>query len=158
MATQAKPELWFYHLERSELERALAPLLEKCLARGWRALVRGGSAERLEALDSALWTYRDESFLPHGRDEDANAARQPVLLTEKSGNPNAAHVLFAIDGAPTADASEFARACLMFDGRDADAVALARARWKEAKAGNMEVLYWREDASGRWEKQGEKQA
>ena len=32
-------ELWFYHLERSELERALPPLLEKCLQRGWRALV-----------------------------------------------------------------------------------------------------------------------
>ena len=33
-------ELWFYHLERTELEKALPPLLEKCLQRGWRALVR----------------------------------------------------------------------------------------------------------------------
>ena len=37
-------ELWFYHLERGELERALPPLLEKCLQRGWRALVRAGEA------------------------------------------------------------------------------------------------------------------
>ena len=82
-------ELWFYHLEQSELEAALAPLLEKCLARGWRALVRGAEPERLEALDDLLWTSRDDGFLPHGR-EDANAARHPVLLTDKPGNPNGA--------------------------------------------------------------------
>jgi DNA polymerase-3 subunit chi len=158
MAADSKPELWFYHLERSELERALAPLLEKCLARGWKALVRGGSRQRLEALDTALWSFRDDSFLPHGRDEDANAARQPVLLTEKAGNPNGADVLFLIDGAASGDAAEFARACLMFDGRDEDAVAAARARWKEAKGAGVEVTYWREDSSGRWEKVGEKQA
>ncbi|HVK81146.1 MAG TPA: DNA polymerase III subunit chi, partial [Verrucomicrobiae bacterium] len=61
-------ELWFYHLERSELARALAPLLEKSLQRGWRALVRGGSPERLDELDAVLWTYRDDSFLPHARE------------------------------------------------------------------------------------------
>ena len=58
-------EIWFYHLEQSALEAALPPLLEKCLARGWRALVRGGQPERLEALDDLLWTWRDDSFLPH---------------------------------------------------------------------------------------------
>lgn len=147
-------ELWFYHLERSELERALAPLLEKCLARGWRALVRGGLKERLDALDSTLWTYRDDSFLPHGRDETKlNAARQPVLLSQSAGNPNAAKALFAIDGASTEDAGDFERACLLFDGRDEQAVLEARRRWKEAKSAGLDVSYWRENASGGWEKQ-----
>ena len=87
------PELWFYHLERSELERALAPLLEKCLQRGWRALVRGGSPERLDALDAVLWTFKDESFVPHARDNAAGVdpSRQPVLLTDKPGNANSGH-------------------------------------------------------------------
>ena len=40
------PEIWFYHLERSSLEATLPPLLERCLARGWRAIVRGGLRER----------------------------------------------------------------------------------------------------------------
>src|SRR5215468_628699 len=97
-------ELWFYHLERTELEQALPPLLEKCLQRGWRALVRGGNSERLDALDASLWTYRDESFLAHGREGAVkDAARQPVLLTGKSGNPNGAKALFLIDGADASD-------------------------------------------------------
>ena len=60
--------LWFYHLERSSIETALPPLLEKCLERGWRAVVRGGLPERLEALDQTLWTWKEETFLPHGLD------------------------------------------------------------------------------------------
>jgi DNA polymerase III subunit chi len=144
-------ELWFYHLERSELARALAPLLEKSLQRGWRALVRGGSPERLDELDAVLWTYRDDSFLPHAREGDPK--RQPVWLTSEGGNPNGAQVLFLLDGAEPGDISGFERACLMFDGRDEAALELARSRWKQAKSDGIVASYWRESAGGKWEKQ-----
>jgi len=146
-------ELWFYHLERSEIEQALAPLLEKCLQRGWRALVRAGSAERLDALDAGLWTYREESFLPHGRDGEGEPSRQPVLLTTAGGNGNDAQALFVIDGAEPGDLSSFERACLVFDGRDENALNSARMRWKEAKESGIVAAYWRESAAGKWEKQ-----
>jgi len=144
-------ELWFYHLERSELERALPPLLEKCLQRGWRALVRGGSQERIDQLDDALWTYRDESFLPHAREGDPK--RQPVWLTTDGGNQNGAQVLFLIDGAEPGDITAFERACLVFDGRDQSALETARSRWKQAKDQGIVASYWKESAAGKWEKQ-----
>ncbi len=56
------PEFWFYHLEHQPLQAVLPVLVEKTLARGWRALLRFSTAERLDAIDGALWTYRDESF------------------------------------------------------------------------------------------------
>lgn len=146
-------ELWFYHLERTDIERALPPLLEKCLQRGWRALVRGGAEERLDALDTILWTFRDESFVPHGKADAPKPERQPVLLTSSAGNPNQAQALFLIDGAEPGDISGFERACLMFDGRDEAALQSARSRWKEAKAAGVNASYWRESASGKWEKQ-----
>jgi DNA polymerase-3 subunit chi len=144
-------ELWFYHLERSELTRALPPLLEKCLQRGWRALVRGGSPERIEELDDVLWTFRDDSFVPHAREGDP--ARQPVWLTTGAGNPNNAQALFLVDGAEPGDISAFERACLIFDGRDEIALESARSRWKQAKADGIAASYWRESAGGKWEKQ-----
>lgn len=144
-------ELWFYHLERSELTRALQPLLEKCLQRGWRALVRGGSPERIEELDDVLWTFRDDSFVPHAREGDP--ARQPVWLTTGGGNPNNAQALFLVDGAEAGDISGFERACLIFDGRDEAALESARSRWKQAKADGIVASYWRESAGGKWEKQ-----
>lgn len=147
-------ELWFYHLGRSEIDAALPPLLEKCLQRGWRALVRGGMEERLDGLDVSLWTYRDESFLPHGRAGRDEPERQPVFLTGASGNPNAAQALFLIDGADSSDSDSFERAIMLFDGRDEAALAIARTRWKAAKEDGVAVSYWKETDGGRWEKQG----
>ena len=145
--------LWFYHLERSSIERALPPLLEKCLERGWRAVVRGGLPERLEALDQTLWTWKEEAFLPHGLDGRDPPTRQPVLLTSAPGAPNGAKALFLIDGADPGDITLFERASVMFDGRDEAALVHARLQWKAAKEAGTEVAYWKESAAGRWEKQ-----
>ena len=38
--SQGPCEVWFYHLERTALDQALPELLEKTLAKGWKALVR----------------------------------------------------------------------------------------------------------------------
>ena len=105
-------EVWFYHLERTGLDQVLPELLEKTLQRGWRAQVRARSAERIEHLDGWLWSYRDDSFLPHGLAEEPQAARQPVLLTTAADNPNEAHALFLVDGAEPGELGGFARAAV----------------------------------------------
>ncbi len=148
-------EVLFYHLERARLEDVLPGLLEKTLARGWRALVRAGSRARVEALDEYLWTYRDDAFLPHGAGLDGDAARQPVWLTDGDDRLNDAEVLFIVDGARRpADALEpFARCVTIFDGGDETALGEARAFWKAVKAAGHEATYWRQTSAGRWEKQ-----
>lgn len=145
--------LWFYHLEKSPLEAALPPLLEKCLQRGWRAVVRGPIAERLESLDQALWAWKEDAFLPHGMEGRDAAARQPVLLTTTLGAPNGAKALFLVDGAAPDDVAAFERASILFDGRDEAAVVHARLQWKAAKEAGHDIAYWKETAVGRWEKQ-----
>ncbi|MBM3529782.1 MAG: DNA polymerase III subunit chi [Alphaproteobacteria bacterium] len=146
-------EVLFYHLIRKPLERALPELLEKSLERGWRVVVQAASDERVEALDAHLWTYRDDSFLPHGTARTGEAAAQPILLTAGEGNPNGARVRFLIDGVPIPeDAASYDRIVLMFNGEDDDEVALARERWSEAKAKGFELAYWQPDEQGRWVK------
>lgn len=147
-------EVLFYHLERAPLERVLPSLLERTLERGWRAVVQSGSAERLEALDLALWTYNDASFLPHGTARDGDPARQPVYLTTGDETPNAAGVRFLVDGAEMTAFEVFVRIVCLFDGRDPEATGKAREQWKAAKANGCPVTYWRQSDSGRWEKQG----
>ena len=147
-------EVLFYHLERAALEDVLPGLLEKTLQRGWKAVVRAGSRERVERLDDLLWTYRDESFLPHGAGGDG--AAQPIWLTDQDDTPNEANVLFLVDGAgvDAAGIGSFSRCVLIFDGRDDEATGKARAFWKEAAAASHDVTYWRQSHEGRWEKQG----
>jgi DNA polymerase-3 subunit chi len=146
-------EVLFYHLLRKPLERALPELLEKSFERGWKVVVQAASEERVDALDAHLWTYRDDTFLPHGTAREAEPAAQPILLTTADHNPNGATVRFLIDGVPLpADAESYHRIVLMFDGEDDDAVAAARTRWTEAKAQGFSVTYWQPDERGRWVK------
>jgi DNA polymerase-3 subunit chi len=146
-------EMLFYHLQRQPIEKVLPALLEKSLARGWRVVVQAASEERLEALDAHLWTYRDDAFLPHGTDREAEAATQPVLLTTRDDNPNGANVRFLIDGAGVpADTGNYERIVLLFDGDDPDAVAAARERWTQARTQGLAATYWQADAEGRWQR------
>ncbi|MCF8478042.1 MAG: DNA polymerase III subunit chi [Pseudolabrys sp.] len=146
-------EILFYHLQGQKLEGVLTPLLEKSLARGWRVAVQGATEERIDALDAHLWTYRDDGFLPHGTWREPEAAEQPVLLTLSDGNPNAATVRFLIEGgAVPADADNYERIVLVFDGDDDEAVAAARATWTDAKAKGFTATYWQPDEQGRWVK------
>ncbi len=145
-------EVWFYHLERSGLDQVLPELLDKTLQRGWKALVRSPERDRIEHLDGWLWTFREDSFLPHGPADEPDAARQPILLTTGAENPNGADVLFLIDGAEAGALDDFQRCILLFDGRDEAALAEARQRWKAVKAAGHPASYWRQAERG-WERQ-----
>jgi len=150
-------ETLFYHLERRALEDVLPGLIERTLERGWRAAIRCESAERVDAIDTLLWTYDEASFLPHAQAGDGNPAKQPVLITVEDAIPNAANVLFLIGGAapPAWDQTgDLTRIVLMFDGRDPDTLGHARAAWKDAKAAGHDVTYWKESPNGKFEKQG----
>lgn len=150
--TDVATEVFFYHLERHPLERVLPGLVERTLERGWRAIVQAGSRERLEALDTHLWTYRDDSFLPHGTEKDGPPALQPVLLTTAEDNPNGAGVRFLVDGAQLARFAGYQRVVIIFDGADRPALEAARGQWKAARAQGCAVTYWQQTEAGRWEK------
>ena len=146
-------EVLFYHLQNLSLDNVLPPLLEKSLERGWRVVVQSTSQERTDALDAHLWTYRDDSFLPHATWRAGDAQDQPIVLAVEEGNPNRANVRFLIDNAALpADADAYERVVLVFNGDDDDALAAARGAWTACKSRGFEVTYWQADEQGRWQK------
>jgi DNA polymerase III subunit chi len=147
-------EVLFYQLKGQTPEEVLPALLQRSIERGWRVVVQGFSEERIEALDAHLWTWRDDSFLPHGTWREAEAAHQPIVLTLGDDNPNAATVRFLIEGAGIpSDATAYERLVLLFDGDDPEALEMARNRWAEAKSAGFEVTYWRADEHGGWKRE-----
>jgi DNA polymerase-3 subunit chi len=148
-------EIGFYHLRATPLERALPRLLAQASTRGYRIVVRAASPERIEQLNALLWTYDDASFLPHGSARDGNAASQPIWLTDRVENPNAATMLVLVDGveAEPGDLASFARCAELFDGNDAAAVEAARERWRRAKEAGHTLTYWQQTDAG-WEQKG----
>lgn len=146
----------FYHLTRSPVEATLPMLLQKSLQAGWRVAVRARARDRIEWLDERLWLTSDDGFLPHGLVGGPHDADQPVLLTCGTDLANGAVCLMAIDGAPVdaVEAARLERVCVLFDGNDPDAVALARDQWRALTGAKIPAQYWSED-SGRWEKRAE---
>ncbi|MCW4114167.1 DNA polymerase III subunit chi [Aurantimonas sp. MSK8Z-1] len=144
-------EVLFYHLTESRLEDALPDLLARSLARGWRAVVQLASEERRDALDHHLWVFKDDAFLPHGTDAEANAALQPVLLTvspeQRANQPN---VRFMLEGAVPASLEGYERGVYLFDGHDDGQVEAARKRWTAEKGAGHVVTYWQQTEDRRW--------
>ena len=162
-------EVLFYHLERARLETVLPDLLEKSMAKGWRALVLTGNSD-LEPLDNLLWTYRDESFLPHAtRKGSEDPTSEPIIIAQaneykESEIPdcipiqeriNGAEIVFLVNGAATEISllEPYERCVVIFDGRNEEALTNAREFWKTIKSSDQpQPTYWRQNGAGKWEK------
>jgi DNA polymerase III subunit chi len=146
-------EVRFHHLERRRIDQALPRLLEGALEEGRRVVVRASSEEMVAALNERLWTYDDASFLPHGAAGDGDPMTQPIFLTGKLDNPNAATMLVRLSGVEAIEADDaFDLVVLMFDGQDEAALAHARGEWRRLKDQGRAISYWRESDEGGWER------
>ncbi len=142
----------FYHLQKQNLENVLPRLVEKAYAVGKILKIKIGNEMRVEFINSLLWTYSDESFLPHGSAKDGMAEMQPIWLSADDNTPNGASWLFLVDGADidVNTAAGFERIFNIFDGNNPEAVTTARNQWKNFRSLAAEQHYWQQDSSGRW--------
>jgi DNA polymerase-3 subunit chi len=145
-------QISFYHLTTTALDRALPKLLEKAYGSGLRAHVWCESESRMQQLSELLWTYDPASFLPHGSDKDMHPEEQPILISTQPGSANNARALFVTHGQIIPDSELFERVFDLFDGRDDAATSAARERWKHYKDQNLPLSYFKQTASGGWEK------
>lgn len=143
----------FYHLQKTSIEDTLPKLLEKAYALDKKILVKIGNEERVEFLNTHLWTYDEQSFLPHGSKKDGNANMHPVWLTSQDDNPNDATILFLVDGAKAEidKISSFERVLNIFDGNNQQSLNWSREFWKQLKSQDMECYYWQQDDRGAWQ-------
>ena len=144
-------EYWFYHLEASTLEGVLPGLLEKTRDRGWTSLVKV-PPDRLAELDDYLWTFKDDGFLPHGRDDEPLSDNQPILLSSSATSSGSADCVFLIEDTQIEVGPEAQRCIVMINGRNDDAVNSARAYWKALKNAGEDMFYWQQNDRGGWEK------
>ena len=143
----------FYHLEKTSLENALPAILEKIYTTGKRALIRTDLPERVEYINSLLWTYDPASFLPHGEEKEGNTDKQPIFITAKRDfNPNQADYLVLIDGEPILENDSFERVFYFFSGLGEESLQKARELWKSLKSRNDELHYWQQTSTGKWQK------
>ncbi len=130
---------------------ALPKILEKAYSADNRLVVVAGSDDEVQKLNTHLWTYQEDSWLPHGSKKDGKAEEQPIWLCSAQENPNNANILVLVGGAEADNLGAFERVLDMFDGGDAEALNKARSRWKKAKSDGHDLHYWQQNDAGSWE-------
>ena len=88
-------------------------LADKAWRQGHRVRVQVDGNEVLQRLDSLMWTFRQESFLPHEIDGHEAEIRDfvplPVMLGTDSGSAQPPDVLVNLSGAVPAGAEQIPR-------------------------------------------------
>ncbi|MBQ2886298.1 MAG: DNA polymerase III subunit chi [Alphaproteobacteria bacterium] len=143
----------FYHLQKTPLEQVLPKLCEKAYSTGKRIKILVGNEERVEFINSLLWTYSEESFLPHGSKKDGFAEDQPIFISSSEDNENKALLLILVDGAMVSldILKDYERVLNIFDGNDEVALNNARDYWKMIKSSDGELHYWQQKDNGSFE-------
>lgn len=143
----------FYHLQKNTLDEALPKLVSKAYETGQSIKIKVGNELRVDFLNTLLWTFDEESFIPHGTKKDGFAEMEPIFLSSDDETPNNAKILFLVDGADIdiKTTSNFDRILYVFDGNNEDEVKKARKTWKAFKEAASECRYWQQNESGKWE-------
>lgn len=146
-------QVTFYELIVTSLEKTLPRILEKVYESGLKAVVRIENTERLKTIDSSMWTYTTMGFLPHGTSADPVEflQYQPIWLTTNDDNPINATVLAVTNQAYVANA-DYDRVLDIYDGNDPQNVNNAIERMGKYRHNKNEVVWWKQNLKGSWEK------
>ena len=116
----------FYILKAAaarESLRTACRLAEKAWHKGHRVFIHTDSRDAARNIDDMLWTYRQDSFVPHalyGERVDADAdSREPVLVGDGSTQPADIDVLINLGEAVPPFADRSARVAEIVGGDEA---------------------------------------
>jgi DNA polymerase IIIc chi subunit len=81
-------DIRFYHLTTQTIDQALPAILAKALSGGHRVLVKLADVAQVDQINDVLWTYRADSFLPHGTAKEGYGDQQPIWITAGDDHPH----------------------------------------------------------------------
>jgi len=105
-------------------------LVERVRKDRLRVLINCPDQRQARHLDRLLWTYREESFLPHGLVGETDPVLTPVLISADGQPDSEDQVLINLDTRPEVPPffSRFQRLCELLD-QDAAALEAGRTRF-----------------------------
>lgn len=94
---QSPTRVDFYRLSGGDTLQAACLIAGKAYQSGYRVRVFAMEEERLEELDTRLWSFRAAAFVPHARRRDRDPdLPEPVILADDCASPEGAQVLVCL--------------------------------------------------------------
>ncbi|AGA91059.1 DNA polymerase III, chi subunit [Thioflavicoccus mobilis 8321] len=90
-------------------------LVERIYAAGLRVYILAASDQEARHLDRLLWTFREQSFIPHGLKGETDADLTPILIGWDADPGDARAVLINLSGRVPERLERFERLCEAVD-------------------------------------------
>ena len=106
------PQIDFYVLQEQSTGGRLklaCRIVEKAYRLGHRIYVRTGSADDTNILDDLLWTFSQNSFVPHQLSTESDSRESPVVIGEHPPAAEGTDVVISVADDPVSDFTAYPR-------------------------------------------------
>ena len=143
----------FYQLGGNSVNDAVLMLVQKARGTGKKMLIFCPNPAAV-AIDDALWSHDQNSWLPHGLDAAPGAELSSVwVCSDMTSNPIDAHYVMLLYGSEPNSWAGFERGFVVFDGKSDTQLKQARSQWQKWKSqSETELAYFAQTVGGSWEK------
>lgn len=128
-------DVHFYVIKRGHRERVACQIAEKAVAQGHQVHVRVPDPQAAESLDTQMWTFRDQSFLPHSLGQSPSPHVKVTIHDEWL--PQERDVLINLADDMPAEYESFRRVAEVV-GPDPDTKSHGRARFRQYREHGVE--------------------
>ena len=145
-------QIIFYSTSPLQVEKTLFALLEKSLEKGNKSLLLLKDKEKCLSINEQLWTYNQNSFLPHISEDDQiyDNIDVPVYLSTKNENPFKAELLFSIDGFLPDNIDHFERVIIIIDVNDELLNEKYKNYYLDINKNFEDIVFYKSDDNGKW--------
>ena len=145
-------QIIFYSTAPLQVEKTLFTLLEKSLEKRNKSLLLFKDKEKCLSINEQLWTYKQNSFLPHISEDDQiyNNIDVPVYLSTKNENPFKAELLFSIDGFLPDNIDHFERVIIIIDVNDELLNEKYKNYYLDINKNFEDIVFYKSDDNGKW--------
>ncbi len=126
------PKVTFYDIAPEQVLALVAKLAQAAWDKEKRLVIRCSDPHQAKAVDDHLWTFRDESFIPH-EVVDGGALRDPharIVITTRDEQPIAGDILLQLAPTELGFAATFAHVIDLVDHADEARLAASRQRYR----------------------------
>ena len=145
-------QIIFYSTAPLQVEKTLFALLEKSLEKGNKSLLLFKDKEKCLSINEQLWTYKQNSFLPHISEDDQiyDNIDVPVYLSTKNENPFKAELLFSIDGFLPDNIDHFERVIIIIDVNDELLNEKYKNYYLDINKNFEDIVFYKSNDNGKW--------
>ena len=135
---------FFYNASHRDVVADVALLTENIFKKNNKIVIFCTDQETAEVVDDFLWSYRDDSFIPHSIKKHGESSLNPIIVTTDFNGGDEHNVLLALNGVfiKEKDWQRFTKIYYFFDDQDTKEKENARAMWKSFSSLNIDCKYW----------------